>query len=65
MDTRNRQFPPAGLPKVIDIYQPGACALWAQRLGTTEEGLIEAVRLVGVELDAVRLYLGQFRSVRS
>ena len=62
MGSQQRQRPPEGLPKVIDIYEPGECALWAQRLGVKEYQLKEAVRYVGVELDAVRLYLSQFPS---
>jgi hypothetical protein len=53
------RYDPEGLPKVIDIYQPEQRALWARRLRVSEERLQEAVREVGVELDAVRCYLSQ------
>jgi hypothetical protein len=47
------------LPKVVDIYRPAERALWARRLHVSEEQLQEAVRDVGVELDAVRRYLSR------
>ena len=59
MNGRQRQRPPDGLPKAIDIYVAAERAAWAQKLGVSEQRLMEVVREVGVELDAIRLYLGQ------
>ena len=62
MGSHQPQRLPRGLPNVINVYESTERALWAQRLGVEEEMLEEAVRFVGVELDAVRLYLSQFPS---
>ena len=59
MNGRQRQHPPDALPKAIDIYVAAERAAWAQKLGVSEQRLMEVVREVGVELDAIRLYPGQ------
>jgi hypothetical protein len=43
----------------INIDEAWDLRYWAKELGVTEEKLTEAARAVGVQVDAVRKYLGK------
>lgn len=43
----------------INLDEAWDLRYWAKELGVTEEKLTEATRAVGVQVDAVRKYLGK------
>jgi len=43
----------------INVDEAWDLRYWAKELGVTEEKLTEATRAVGVQVDAVRKYLGK------
>jgi Protein of unknown function (DUF3606) len=44
---------------VININESWDLSYWARELGVTEAKLTEAVKVVGVQVDAVRKYVGK------